>query len=102
MGDDVDIKTLTMEQYLALIQDNIRPGTEVEDAYELVRKVLEIGNIFHFPNVTHDAVMLRVFPIILTGPTLRWKNRLLVGSITTWDLLERASSSNIVNLLKLL
>ncbi|GJZ19812.1 hypothetical protein Tco_0556402, partial [Tanacetum coccineum] len=26
MGDDVDINTLTMEQYLALIQDNIRPG----------------------------------------------------------------------------
>ncbi|GJT30035.1 hypothetical protein Tco_0910310 [Tanacetum coccineum] len=26
MGDDVDISTLTMEQYLALIQDNIRPG----------------------------------------------------------------------------
>nr|GFD42488.1 hypothetical protein [Tanacetum cinerariifolium] len=25
MGDDVDINTLTMEQYMALIQDNIRP-----------------------------------------------------------------------------
>nr|GEV97374.1 hypothetical protein [Tanacetum cinerariifolium] len=25
-GDDVDINTLTLEQYLALIQDNIRPG----------------------------------------------------------------------------
>ncbi|GKC46163.1 hypothetical protein Tco_1063885 [Tanacetum coccineum] len=26
MGDDVDINTLTMEQYLALIQGNIRPS----------------------------------------------------------------------------
>nr|GEV43265.1 hypothetical protein [Tanacetum cinerariifolium] len=26
MGDDVDINTLTMNQYLALIQDNIGPG----------------------------------------------------------------------------
>ncbi|GKA62673.1 hypothetical protein Tco_0762192 [Tanacetum coccineum] len=26
MGDDVDINTLTMEQYLPLIQDNIRPS----------------------------------------------------------------------------
>nr|GEV81909.1 hypothetical protein [Tanacetum cinerariifolium] len=26
MGDDVDINTLTLEQYMALIQDNIRPG----------------------------------------------------------------------------
>nr|GFB76572.1 hypothetical protein [Tanacetum cinerariifolium] len=26
MKDDVDINMLTMEQYLALVQDNIRPG----------------------------------------------------------------------------
>ncbi|GJU53444.1 pleiotropic drug resistance protein 1-like protein [Tanacetum coccineum] len=119
MGDDVDINTLTMEQYLALIQDNIRPGivkpkigddvefeinrnfmrelrhklfkgTDEEDAHEHVRRVLEIADLFHFPRVTHDAVMLRVFPITLTGSALRWKNRFSAGSITTWDLLEKA------------
>nr|GEV66975.1 hypothetical protein [Tanacetum cinerariifolium] len=36
------------------------------------------------------AVMLRVFPITLSEPALRWKNRLFVGLITTWDLLEKA------------
>ncbi|GKC47723.1 reverse transcriptase domain-containing protein [Tanacetum coccineum] len=107
-----------MEQYLALIQDNIRPcivkpeidgdvkfeingnfmrelrrklfkGTDDEDAHEHVRRVLEIVDLFHFPGVTHDAVMLRVFPITLSGPALRWKNRLSAGLITTWDLLEK-------------
>nr|GEV57024.1 hypothetical protein [Tanacetum cinerariifolium] len=119
MGDDVDINTLTMEKYLALIQDNIRPnivkpefgddvkfeingnimrelrrklfkGTDNEDAHERVRRVLEIVDLFHFPGVTHDAVMLRVFPVILTRPALRWKNKLSAGSITTWDLLKKA------------
>ncbi|GKC85799.1 hypothetical protein Tco_1141516 [Tanacetum coccineum] len=110
MEDDVDINTLTMEQYLAWVQDNIRPGmvkpkigndvefeinsncmrelrrklfkgTDDEDAHKHVRRVLEIANIFHFPGVTHDAIMLRVFPITLKGPALRWMNRLLVLDI---------------------
>ncbi|GKD20855.1 ribonuclease H-like domain-containing protein [Tanacetum coccineum] len=119
MRDDVDINTLTMEQYLALIQDNIRPsvvkpeigddveleinnnfmrelrrglfkGTDDEDAHKHVRRVLEIADLFHFPGVTHDVVMLRVFPITLTGANLEMENRLSAGSITTWDLLEKA------------
>ncbi|GJW03172.1 reverse transcriptase domain-containing protein [Tanacetum coccineum] len=119
MEDDVDINTLTMEQYLVWVQDDIRPGvvkpkigndvefeissnfmrelrrklfkgTDDEDAHEHVRRVLEIAYLFHFLDVTHDAVMLRVFPITLKGPALRWINRLLEWSITTWDLLEKA------------
>ncbi|GKC62000.1 reverse transcriptase domain-containing protein [Tanacetum coccineum] len=107
-----------MEQYLTLIQENIRPGivkheidgdvkfeingnfmrelrrklfkgTDDEDAHEHVRRVLEIVELFHFPGITHDAVMLRVFPITLSGPALRLKNRLSAGLITTWDLLEK-------------
>ncbi|GJZ18022.1 hypothetical protein Tco_0554145 [Tanacetum coccineum] len=38
MGDDVDIITLTIEQYMALIQDDIRPG--------VVKP--EIGNVIEF------------------------------------------------------
>ncbi|GJT09335.1 reverse transcriptase domain-containing protein [Tanacetum coccineum] len=65
-------------------------GTDDEDAYEHVRRVLEIADLFHFLGVTHDVVMLRVFPITLKGPTLRWINRLSAGLVTTWDLLEKA------------
>ncbi|GJU81575.1 hypothetical protein Tco_1283940 [Tanacetum coccineum] len=95
MEDDIDISTLSMEHYIALIPDDIKPcivnpkigddielrrklfaGTDDEDAYEHVRTVLEIVDLFHFPCVTHDAIMLRVFPITLTGKALRWKKRL--------------------------
>nr|GEU81194.1 calmodulin-interacting protein 111 isoform X1 [Tanacetum cinerariifolium] len=108
LDDDVDINTLTLEQYLAWVEDDIRPGvvkpkigndvefeinskfmrelrrklfkgTDDEDAHEHVRRVLEIAGLFHYPNVTHDAVMLIVFPITLKGLALRWINRLLAG-----------------------
>ncbi|GJZ62238.1 hypothetical protein Tco_0618375 [Tanacetum coccineum] len=97
-----------MEQYLTLIQENIRPsivkpeidgdvkleingnflrelrrklfeGTNDDDAHEHVQRVLEIVDLFHFTSVTYDAVMLRVFPITLSEPALRWKNKLSAG-----------------------
>ncbi|GKE69405.1 hypothetical protein Tco_1527477 [Tanacetum coccineum] len=118
MEDDVDISALTMEQYISLIPDDIKlgivypkisddvefeinanfmrklrrkpfAGTDDEDAYEHGRTVLEIVDLFHFPGVTHDAIMLRVFPITLKGRASRWKNRLPAGTITTWDLLRK-------------
>nr|GEY85083.1 hypothetical protein [Tanacetum cinerariifolium] len=118
MKDGVDINTLTMEQYLAWVQDKIRPGvvkpkikndvefeininfmrelrrklfkgTDDEDAYAHVQRVLKIADIFHFLGVTHDVVMLRVFPITPKGSALRWINRLSAGLVTTWDLLEK-------------
>ncbi|GKF56225.1 hypothetical protein Tco_0166565, partial [Tanacetum coccineum] len=118
MEDDVDISALTIKQYIALIPDDIKPGivnpkigddvefeknanflrelrhklfvgTDDEDAYEHVCTILEIVDLFHFPDVTHDAIMLRVFLITLKGRALRWKDRLPAGSITTWDLLKK-------------
>nr|GEW19295.1 hypothetical protein [Tanacetum cinerariifolium] len=102
MGDDVDISALALEQYLALIQDNNRPGivkpkigddvefkinsnfirelrrklfagTDDEDDHKHVQSAVEIVDLFHFPGVTRDAVMLRVFPITIKGRALRWK-----------------------------
>ncbi|GJX69885.1 reverse transcriptase domain-containing protein [Tanacetum coccineum] len=107
-----------MEQHLAWVQDDIRlgvvkpkifndiefeinsnfmrelrrklfKGIDDEDAHEHVQRVLEIADLFHFPDVTHDVVMLRVFPITLKRPALRWINRLSAWSITIWDLLEK-------------
>nr|GEX38893.1 hypothetical protein [Tanacetum cinerariifolium] len=87
MEDDVDINTLTMEQYLARVQDDIRPGvvkpkigndvefeinrkfmrelrcklfkgTDDEDAHEHVWGVLEIADLFPFPDVSHDKAFI--------------------------------------------
>ncbi|GJW61759.1 hypothetical protein Tco_0111094 [Tanacetum coccineum] len=84
----VDIDILTMEQYMALTRGNQEPG--VDDAHEHVQKVLEIVNLFSIPSVGHDAIMLRVFPITLTGAAKRWKDRLPTSSIDTWALLKKA------------
>ncbi|GJR64388.1 gag-pol polyprotein [Tanacetum coccineum] len=78
MGDDVNIKMLTMEQYLTLIQDNIRPGVVKH----------EIGDDVEFE--INSNFMRELRHKLFKGPTLRWKNRLSARSITTWDLLEKA------------
>nr|GEZ13970.1 DNA-binding pseudobarrel domain-containing protein [Tanacetum cinerariifolium] len=104
MGD-TDINTLTMEQYLALTRGNqasgvVKPeiggnvnfeiksqfmrelredtfsGNKNGDAYEHVERILDTVSLFNISRVTHDAFMLRVFPITLTGATKRWVERL--------------------------
>nr|GEW22582.1 hypothetical protein [Tanacetum cinerariifolium] len=87
-GDDVkfEINGNIMRE----LRRKLFKGTDDEDAHERVRRVLEIADLFHFPGVTHDAVMLRVFPVKLTRPALRWKNKLSAGSITAWDLLKKS------------
>nr|GEW31563.1 hypothetical protein [Tanacetum cinerariifolium] len=91
-----DIDNLTMEQYLTLTRGNQAPGmvkpeirgnvnfeiksqfmrelkkdtffeNKNDDAHEHVERVLDIVSLFNIPGVTHDVVMLRVFPITLTG-----------------------------------
>ncbi|GKE60192.1 hypothetical protein Tco_1510559 [Tanacetum coccineum] len=118
MGD-VDINTLTMEQYLALTQGNqpsamVRPkignnvnfkiksqflrelredtfsGNKNDDAHEHVERVLDIVSLFSIPRVSHDAIMLYVFPITLTRAAKIWINRIPSGTINTWDPLEKA------------
>ncbi|GJX69790.1 retrotransposon ORF1 [Tanacetum coccineum] len=65
-------------------------GIDDEDAHEHVQRVLEIVDLFYFPGVTHDVIMLSVFHITLKGTALRWINKLSAGLVTTWDLLEKA------------
>ncbi|GKB96146.1 hypothetical protein Tco_0982283 [Tanacetum coccineum] len=91
----VDIDTHTMEQYLALTRANQTPGlvkptirnnvnfeikcqfvrglreetfsgNKNDDAHKHVEKGLDIISLFNIPGVTHDTVMLRVFPITHT------------------------------------
>ncbi|GKD93326.1 RNA-directed DNA polymerase, eukaryota, reverse transcriptase zinc-binding domain protein [Tanacetum coccineum] len=43
-----------------------------DDAHEHIERVLDIVSLFNIPEVTHDAVMLRVFPITLIGASKRY------------------------------
>ncbi|GJZ81840.1 hypothetical protein Tco_0646834, partial [Tanacetum coccineum] len=62
----------TMEQYMSKTRaDYGSGGSDHEDANEHIEKVLEIVDLFHIPNITIDQVMLRAFPMSLTGAASR-------------------------------
>ncbi|GKD28816.1 hypothetical protein Tco_1239594, partial [Tanacetum coccineum] len=59
-------------QFLKELRTNTFSGLDHEDANEHIKKVFEIVDLFHIPNITIDQVMLRVFPMSLTGAASRW------------------------------
>ncbi|GKA96119.1 putative reverse transcriptase domain-containing protein [Tanacetum coccineum] len=59
-------------QFLKELRTNTFSGSDHEDANEHIEKVLEIVDLFHIPNITIDQVMLRAFPMSLTGAASRW------------------------------
>ncbi|GJR52646.1 uncharacterized mitochondrial protein-like protein [Tanacetum coccineum] len=72
-------------QFLKELRTNTFSGLDHKDVNEHIEKVLEIVNIFHIPNITIDQVMLREFPMSLTGAASCWLRNKPTGSITTWD-----------------
>ncbi|GJV11265.1 hypothetical protein Tco_1352806 [Tanacetum coccineum] len=72
-------------QFLKKLRSNTFSGSDHEDANEHIKKVLEIVDLFHIPNITVDQVMLRAFPMSLTGAVSRWLRNKPTGSITTWE-----------------
>nr|GEV05533.1 hypothetical protein [Tanacetum cinerariifolium] len=73
------------DQFLKVSRDNTFSGSDNEDANEHIKKFLEILDLFHIPNITQDQVMLRAFPMSLTGAVSRWLRNEPIGSITTWE-----------------
>ncbi|GKA57132.1 reverse transcriptase domain-containing protein [Tanacetum coccineum] len=72
-------------QFLKELRTNTFSGSDHEDANEHIEKVLEIIDLFHIPNISIDQVMLRAFPMPLTGAARRWLRNEPTGSITSWD-----------------
>ncbi|GJV65665.1 hypothetical protein Tco_1476493 [Tanacetum coccineum] len=72
-------------QFLKELCDNTFSGSEHKDAKDHIEKVLEIFDLFHIPKVTQDQIMLRAFPVSLTGAASRWLRNQPSGSITTWE-----------------
>ncbi|GKE93481.1 hypothetical protein Tco_1574576, partial [Tanacetum coccineum] len=67
-------------QFFMKLRTNTFSGSDHEDANEHIEKVLEIVDLFHIPNITIDQVMLRPFPISLTGATSQWLKNKPTGS----------------------
>ncbi|GJV04268.1 reverse transcriptase domain-containing protein [Tanacetum coccineum] len=72
-------------QFLKELRTNTFSGLNHEDANEHIEKVLEIVDLFHIPNITIDQVMLRAFPMSLTGAASHWLRNKPSGSIITWE-----------------
>ncbi|GJX92969.1 retrovirus-related pol polyprotein from transposon TNT 1-94 [Tanacetum coccineum] len=94
-GSDITRPTINQDtlfelkgQFLKELYDNTFSGSEHEDANEHIKKVLEIVDLFHIPKVTQDQIMLRAFPVSLTGVASRWLRNQPPGSITTWEILK--------------
>ncbi|GJU02228.1 hypothetical protein Tco_1112566 [Tanacetum coccineum] len=114
-----EIDNLTMKQYLALTRGNQAPGVvkpeitgnmdfeiksqfmrelsedtfsgnKNDDTHEHVKQVLDIVSLFNIPDVSHDVVMLRVFPITLIEAAKRWVDRLPPGTVDSMDLFKKA------------
>ncbi|GJW38339.1 hypothetical protein Tco_0064184 [Tanacetum coccineum] len=54
-------------QFLKELRDNTFSSSDHEDANEHIETVLEIINLINIPNITQDQIMLRAFPMSLTG-----------------------------------
>ncbi|GJU87288.1 hypothetical protein Tco_1294834 [Tanacetum coccineum] len=116
--NEMDIKTLTLEQYLAVnrnntqvgvkrheIRDNIAfeikshllrelhnntfSGNKIKDAMKHLRKVLEIASLFNTPGISGDDMMLRIFPFTLARAAKRWLGRTSSDRLKTWDELKK-------------
>ncbi|GJR42113.1 hypothetical protein Tco_1310216 [Tanacetum coccineum] len=72
-------------QFLKELRTNTFSNSDHEDANEHTEKVLEIVDLFHIHNITIDQVMLRAFPMSLTGAASRWLRNKPYGSITIWE-----------------
>ncbi|GJW63185.1 hypothetical protein Tco_0115069 [Tanacetum coccineum] len=75
-------------QFLKELHDNTFSGSEHEDANEHIEKDLEIVDLFHILKVTQDQIILRAYPVSLTGAASRWLRNQQSGSITTWEILD--------------
>ncbi|GJS09563.1 homeodomain-like protein [Tanacetum coccineum] len=72
-------------QFLKELRDNTFSRPDHEDANEHIEKVLDIVDLFYIANINQDQVMLRAFPMSLTGATSHWLRNKTSGSIITWE-----------------
>ncbi|GJV88852.1 hypothetical protein Tco_1532790 [Tanacetum coccineum] len=82
-------------QFIRELKEDTFYGNNNDDAHEHVERVLDIFSLFNTPGFTHDAVMLHVFPITLTGAAKRWFDRIPSGTISTCDYVDRKSTNGV-------
>nr|GEU28882.1 hypothetical protein [Tanacetum cinerariifolium] len=77
-------------QFIRELMEDTFSRIKNDDAHKHVEQVLDIVSLFNIPVVSHDALMLRVIPVTLTGAAKRWVERLPIGTVDSWDLFKKA------------
>ncbi|GKA13560.1 hypothetical protein Tco_0693206 [Tanacetum coccineum] len=54
------------DQFLKELRDNTFSGCIMKMRMNILKKILEIVDLFHIPDITQDQIMLQAFPISLT------------------------------------
>ncbi|GKA63321.1 hypothetical protein Tco_0762927 [Tanacetum coccineum] len=72
-------------QFMLELREDTFSGNKNDDAHEHVERVLDIVSLFNIPGVSHDAVMLHVFPITLTRAAKRWKVNIFYNGLWTMN-----------------
>ncbi|GJT12975.1 hypothetical protein Tco_0860017 [Tanacetum coccineum] len=92
-GEEVrETMTETMEQYMSKTRGDYgsgvtRPTINQDTHFELKWQFLKELHDNTF-SVTQDQIMLRAFPVSLTGAASRWLRNQPSGLITTWEVLK--------------
>nr|GEX15215.1 hypothetical protein [Tanacetum cinerariifolium] len=84
-------------QFMRELREDTFSANKTDDAHEHVERVLDIVSLFNIPGVTHDAVMLYVFPITFIRAAKRWVDRVSPRTIDSWDLFKKALSKGTVH-----
>nr|GEX87622.1 hypothetical protein [Tanacetum cinerariifolium] len=84
-------------QFMQKLREDTFFENKNDDAHEHVERVLDIVSLFNILGVSHDVVMLRIFPITLTGASKRWVVRLPPGTVDSSDLLKKPLSKGAMN-----
>ncbi|GKA41637.1 hypothetical protein Tco_0734297 [Tanacetum coccineum] len=99
---DKDVKFELKGQFLKELHDHTFSESKNKDENEHIESILEIVDLFTTPDVTMDQLMLRVFPITLTGATSRCYGMNLLVQLLLGIFLREIFSANTVHLLVLL
>ena len=62
-----DVKFKIKNQFTRELQKDPFSRSKTEDTHAHIDNILYIVSLFNISGVSHDAVMLRVFPMTLTG-----------------------------------
>lgn len=72
-------------------------GKDHEDMLYHIDEVKDIANYFNVPNVSREAVLIRMLLVTFIGDAKFWLKSLAPGAITTWTNIREALLSSLVH-----